>query len=482
MKKSSDTWSEEELEGINLHDKRLEDRAIKLLNRISSEPLSPINQACLNWAETKAAYRFFRNAAVEPHEILAPHIKNTVERGRKFKTILAIQDTAFFNYKTHPKTKDLGKFFQSSGLPRQEWRGLIMHTVFAVTPNGLPLGIIDQKIYAREKKPKKRPRQRGDRGKQQGGTLLPKESLKWIQGLINCNYHFEGSDCKTISVSDRESDIFELFEQAYLLKSSVLIRAKADRLVKGAMSPYYYRQNKQKLRRFMRKMKSRGIVTVNIPSRGGTLGNHHRSAELELRFAKVVIFPTQAKHSVKREPSELLVYAIYALEEHPPIGEVPIEWMLLTDIPVSTFDEAAEKIKWYSLRFRIETLHRILKSGFLVEQCRLGTAAALIRYLTLMSIASWRIYWITIVGRSNPKTPCTFFLTDSEWKVLYAKIYQTKNFPTQPITTQHAIHLIGRLGGFLDRKSDADPGVVSLWRGWGRLNDLVEGWCIASAA
>src|ERR1700687_6228810 len=102
------------------------------------------------------------------------------------------------------------------------------------------------------------------------------------------------------------------------------------------------------------------------------------------------------------------------------------------------------------------TSHRILKSGFLVEQCRLGSAESLTRYLTLMSVAAWRIFWITIIGRSSPNTPCTSFLTDSEWKVLYAKVYQTRNLPIHPVSTSRAIHLIGRLGGFLDRKNDGD--------------------------
>src|SRR4051812_15846183 len=117
MKKVSGIWSEQELQEINLHDKRLEARAIRLLNRISSEPSSPINQACLNWAETKAAYRFFKNDKVEPSEILAPHIHRTIDRARQFKTILAIQDTAFFNYQNHPKTKGLGVFFQKKRAP-----------------------------------------------------------------------------------------------------------------------------------------------------------------------------------------------------------------------------------------------------------------------------------------------------------------------------------------------------------------------------
>ncbi len=226
-------------------------------------------------------------------------------------------------------------------------------------------------------------------------------------------------------------------------------------------------------------MKSRRLsrqLIVNIPSRGGNLGSKPRLAELELKYSRVKILPTK-----KSVLNKVVLYAVHAQEIRPPEGEAPLEWMLITNIPVRSFDEAEEKVRWYSYRFRIETLHRILKSGFIVEQCRLANSEALARYLTLVSVAAWRIYWLTIIGRTSPGSPCTSFLSDSEWKVLYAKVYQTLNFPKHPISTSKAIHLIGRLGGFLDRSNDGDPGVIALWRGWRRLADLADGWNMANA-
>ena len=474
MKKFCADW-DNEFDQIELPDDRLPKRAVQLLRRFAAEPECPINQVCLNWAETKSAYRFFHNDRISPAALLSPHASKTRDRAQQFDRILAIQDTSYFNYTKHPKTVGLGSI---GGREQANLSGLLMHTVFAVTTNGLPLGILDQKIFARAEK-KKRRKQSTRR------WLSPpqdKESIKWVEGLINSHYGFKNSKCVVITVCDREGDFYELFEHAHILGAHVLIRSKSDRKVRGAYKgvQHNYEKCEKSLKKFMQTRKSRGMVLVEIPSRGGEFGNKARSAELELCYSRVQLLAPVG--SAKRRLNKVVVYSIYALERTPPKGEEAIEWMLITDIPVHTFSDAVEKVKWYSFRFRIETLHRILKSGFMTESCRLGTASSLTRYLTLMCIASWRIFWLTVIGRTNPDTPCTLFLTEDEWKILYARAYQTLKFPTHPISTRKAIHLIGRLGGFLDREHDGDPGVNTLWRGWRRLNDIKDGWNIANAA
>ena len=140
---------------------------------------------------------------------------------------------------------------------------------------------------------------------------------------------------------------------------------------------------------------------------------------------------------------------------------------------------ALEKVRWYCLRWRIEVFHKILKSGCCIETCRLGTAKRLIRYITLMSVIAWRIFYITLVARTNPQLPANKLLADEEWKVLYAKTHRTKNYPKEIPCIKAVVCWIARLGGFLSRKNDGDPGPIVLWRGWRRLADLCEGWRLA---
>jgi len=154
--------------------------------------------------------------------------------------------------------------------------------------------------------------------------------------------------------------------------------------------------------------------------------------------------------------------------------------MLLANQPVTTLEEAFERVHWYSLRWRIEMYFKVLKSGFRVEACRLGTADRLIRYLTVMGIVAWRLFMITLIARTNPSMPCSEFLSEQEWTVLAIKSTRHGSPPTSPPTIADALIWIARLGGYLARKGDSSPGTLVLWRGWKRLTDLADGWCLAN--
>ena len=123
--------------------------------------------------------------------------------------------------------------------------------------------------------------------------------------------------------------------------------------------------------------------------------------------------------------------------------------------------------------------HKVLKSGFHIEDCRLSEANRLIKYLTIMSIVAWRIFTITLIARTSPDIPCSGFLSTSEWQVLYARMNRGKKLPKHPPSMRKVVRWVARLGGFLGRKNDGDPGTIVLWRGWKRLEDLVDGWSLA---
>ena len=115
--------------------------------------------------------------------------------------------------------------------------------------------------------------------------------------------------------------------------------------------------------------------------------------------------------------------------------------------------------------------HKVLKSGFHIEQCRLGDAQRLIRYVTVISIIAWRLFRLTLIARTHPEAPCTTLLTEQEWKVLYCKVHNTTALPPTPPALHEVIVWIARLGGFLARKNDGQPGTITLWRGWKRLTE-----------
>jgi hypothetical protein len=175
----------------------------------------------------------------------------------------------------------------------------------------------------------------------------------------------------------------------------------------------------------------------------------------------------------------LKIHAIYVSEIKTPEGCFPIDWMLLYNLPINNFEDALEKIRWYCLRWRIEVFHKVLKSGLKVEDCRLSTADRLIRYLTLMSIVAWRIFWITLVARAAPNASCLLFLSNTEWKILFSKRHRNKKIPEQPPSVEEVVRWIAQLGGFLARKGDKSPGITHIWRGLKKFTDLIEGVNIA---
>lgn len=474
-------WAADEFKEVNLGDKRLDSRLIKLCDSFSKSPESPINQACADWAETKAAYRFFKNENVDVERIMHAHREKTYSRAANHRTVLAIQDTSYLIYTNHPNTKGLGKISLKKGknIDKIFSRGLVMHSCLAVTTKGLPLGLFDQKIFAREFRSEHERRSTGGRYVQDKLPVEDKESYRWIETLESTAK--VSTKAQVVTVCDRECDFYDFFKSADNNGSSVLVRASQNRTVNR--NSRYAEKNISKLWDHIMSKPTAGSYTVDICARQKTKhckGRIARAAQMEVKFGAFKMNPPRNNPKHKTEALPIIqMYAIHVLEKNPPAGEDAVEWMLLTNQPVSTFDEACERIHWYSLRWRIEMYFKVLKSGFRVESCRLGTADRLICYLTLMSIVAWRLFAITLIARTNPLMPCSELLTKLEWMVLAAKSSRNDSQPTPPSCIAEAIISIAKLGGYLARKNDGPPGTLVLWRGWKRLMDLSEGWSMA---
>ena len=466
--KALESWATQEFSETDLGDKRLTARMITIAEAISAKPESPINQACEDWSDVKAAYRFFANGNVKSKDISRTHQKETAKRIARHEVVLAIQDTSYFTYSNHPKTQGLGILSRSNGKKSTETKGLIMHTTFIVTTAGLPLGILDQNIYSR---PELTVEQKKAKKHNSNIPIEEKESNRWLVSLESVNSDLE-SKTKIVTVCDREADIYDFFRKAEELTSPVLVRASQDREVDVGS------ENTKRLWKAIGKKRRSGTVCVKVPAKEGAPA---REALLEIRFGKFTINPPKSnvKHKTEILP-KLKLSAVYISEKNPPSVATPLEWMLITNLAVNNFDEAVEKMKWYCLRWRIEVFHKILKSGLKVEECRLAYAERLIRFLTLMSIIAWRIFFATLLARSHPNLPCTVLLSEIEWKVLYAKIYRMLPTSETLLPTLKTVTIwIAKLGGYLARKKDPDPGPITIWRGWKRLFDLTEGWTLA---
>jgi hypothetical protein len=480
--KHAASWAAEEFAEVDLGDQRLNARLVTLCDRFSDSPESPINQACADWAETKAAYRFFRNENVEADAILAAHRRKTAKRAKAYRTVLAIQDTSYFVYTSHLTTEGLGKMSMKKGSHVEEIysKGLMMHACLAITTEGLPLGLLDQNIFARKLRPGHERRRNGGRYIQDALPVEEKETNRWLQALKTTGEALP--DTRIVTVCDREADLYDFFKLSQQLDAAVLVRASANRTVNRRSR--YAEKNVSQLWDYMLQQTVAGSYTLPLPKRAQTKhceAREARSATVTVRFAPLSLNPPRnnVKHKTESLP-DIDMHAVYVLEPDPPAGEEPVEWMLLTSLPVRSFAEACEKVRWYCLRWRIEMYFKVLKSGFRVEACRLGHAQRLTRYLMVMSIVAWRLFMITLIARATPETPCTQFLAANEWQVLFRKTHKNKPPPRRPPCAGDVVTWIARLGGFLARKGDGPPGTTTLWRGWKRLSDLAEGWNLAT--
>ena len=470
-------WAEDEFENLDLGDKRLNQRLVKLCDSFSQAPESPINQACQDWHETKSAYRFFQNENVDVGQIMTAHRDKTALRAATHKTILAIQDTSYFIYTNHPKTKGLGEISMKEGKHRETIysRGLVMHTCFAITTQGTPLGLFDQKIFARESRPDHERRCKG--GNQDRIAVEQKESYRWIETLETTSKI--AGETRIVTVCDRECDFYDFFKAASKNGSTVLVRAAQNRIINRKSR--YSEKKIEKLWGLLASKKVIGSYDVEVSAVAKSKhckGRTARTAHMEIKLADFKMNPPRnhPKHKIEAL-GDLHLYAVHALEKNPPEGEEPVEWMLITNQHVKNLAAAIEQMRWYALRWRIEMFFKVLKSGFRVEACRLGTADRLIRYLMLMSIIAWRLFMITLMARANPSRPCSEFLSKPEWTVLTIKASRAR---TVAPSIADAIVLIAKLGGYLARKSDGPPGTLALWRGFKRLTDLTEGWSMAN--
>jgi hypothetical protein len=455
-------WVRQEMGGVDFGDKRLDRRLMKVTEQLAKSPGAPINEACGDWPSTQAAYRLFNNPKVTAQALLEPHIEETVRRIAACSgPVLVLQDTVFFSYGTHPKTRGLGPIGKSNNA----WdRGLIMHNALALTRAGVPLGLLSQNIWARKEVPEEAYQEKIER--LQCTPIEEKESAKWLLALKETVAR-KPQGVQFITVADRESDFFEFLTQAEQLRASYLIRARTDRQLVAEDS-----EGCVSLLEALAEAKALGTLTVQIPGNGS---RRSRTAALQVRTARVTIKPPyrrgQAKVSGSTEP--ITVTVIGATEHGAAAGTEPISWVLLTNLRVEDFESAAEKIEWYAKRWGIETWHKVLKSGCKVEHCLLEEADRLKRFLTLFSIIAVRLMHVTYRARDEPDAPATVVFSLEEIEALHVRVYKTLP-PAAAPSLGATVRLLGRLGGHLGRKGDGEPGVTVLWRGWMRLYEDVE--------
>jgi hypothetical protein len=465
-----ENWAENEFGGAPIGDKRLSCRLVEVAAEKAEHPgLTYSGVAGGDWPKVKGYYRMIDkpdDSAVTMSNILLPHRERTIRRMKAQQTVLCIQDGSDLNYSNLSQCEGLGII--GTNQTQAQSRGLHLHSTFAVTTKGLPLGVLRAECSAPELKSE------NDNRPASAIPIEEKKTFCWIEGIRDCaELKKQMPQTSLICVADREADFFELFDEHRNNCSIVdlLVRAQYDRRTSGEhklfeaarQSPVQTRISIQIPRQSARPKKSKQKARPKRPK---------RTAEVSVRFVKIRLTPpSYCKHK-----DSVPVWVVHVREDTPPAGMEPIEWFLLTTIDIKTIDDALNCVKWYCLRWRIEDWHRVLKSGCCVENVAHKTANRLKRAIAINLVIAWRIMLMTLLGRKTPQLPPEVLFSDLEIKVLSA--YAKKKCYKPPDCLGAAVKLVARLGGYLDRTKDPPPGHQIMWKGYTKLQLMCEGFAL----
>ncbi len=446
-----------EVEGIDLGDKRLNRRSECILESLAAHPAASINAACEGWGGTLAAYRFFNNQAIEPKQILQPHVAATERRITEHSVVLIVQDTTELDFSSYPPA-------DAQCLNKEERFGLYDHTHLAVTPDRLCLGVVGVEEFDRAPE---------TLGKAHARRTLPieeKESLRWLTGYrLASQLAGEHSTTQIVSVADRESDIYDIFMEAeqHRTPADFVIRAKIERCTferDPDSGPAAYR----KVRDEVSASELRTMRTIELSR---TPQRKARQAELEIRAIEVVVKPPHARSSL---PS--VTYNVVLVEEINGSGDgTDVSWLLITSLPIDSVKDILRVIDYYVARWTVEVYFRVLKTGCRVEEIQLETMDRVKNCLAFYRIIAWRVVYLTHLNRECPSLPCDAVFDDCEWMSVW-KVTTQEEIPDTPPSLSEFMRLLTRLGGYNNRPSEPPPGPQAVWVGIRRMCDFATAW------
>ena len=476
---------------------RLKTRYKKVLDAISAKPSLKFPAACKGPPEVRAAYRFLDNEHVTFAAILNPHHEATLARIRAQPVVLIPQDTTELDLtRPHEVLAGAGPLNDTARV------GFYNHVSLAMTPEHLVLGVVDPEVWARDpvEFDKDADQKRAER---RAKPIAEKESFRWVAGYrAACRVAHEAPETLVISLADSEGDVYEYILEAQAVegvrKASFIIRACQNRAVvrpDGAEAAEPSLAEDAAAAEVVQRLREQVACTPVLAER--TLEIRARDARSQdqrkrkqPRTARTIVVDIRARRLKLRGPArpggklpDVDVHAVLVTERNPPPGEEPVEWLLLTDLPIDTVEDILRIVDYYTCRWQIEIFFRILKSGCKVEESQLETAARFEPYLALCLIVAWRVMHVMMLGRDCPELPCDVALDEDEWQAVYATVTKRPP-PAEPPSIQTMVRLIGSLGGWLGRKCDGEPGPKAMWVGMQRMTDLALGWraCAASRA
>jgi hypothetical protein len=475
----------DEMKTAALPDRRLNARLEAILDQLASRPTGSIPSACGGYAETAAAYRFFNNKRVTFTDVLQPHLDATKKRIEGQPVVILAQDTTELDL-----TRPQQQVAEAGPLDGSSRRGILLHKLHAFTPDGTPLGTVYAHYWTRPEEAV--PCSKRTSSERLAIPIEQKESHRWIASLEQAQQlASEQPNTQFVCVADSEADIYELLTAAMAKPDSTdwIVRACHDRtLVVGIDRGVGEGQEacedtpeSHKLRQRLLDTPVRFRQTIQIRERERKYNCEHRGrrqprgarpAEVEVRAARVTL---RAPWRPQEPLPDVTVNVVMVYEPNPPEGEPPVEWILLTNLPIETLDQIRQVIQSYCVRWLIEVFFRTLKSGCRVEGRRFEHVERFQRCLAIYLIVTWRTLYVCRLGRELPDISCEAVFDPMEWRSVYQVVHRKAPPPTPP-TLAEMVRMVAQLGGYVNRKRDDPPGPQTIWLGLQRTHDIALCW------
>jgi hypothetical protein len=471
-------WIVDELETVDLPDVRLDRRLGCILERLSANPQASFPQAFRGRSELEAAYLFFANPRLDEHNVLAPHVAATLARVRAQPVVLLVQDTT---------EADLTRPQEVVGGPLSDEKrvGLFAHPLLAFSPDRLPLGTVGLHVWQRD------PRSFGKRRTRKSRPIRDKESWRWLEGYRRaCAVAAAAPQTEVVCLSDSEGDIYECLLEARPQPgrrgARFIIRACHDRrLAAGGGGEPEGAALARKLSEALARRPELTRLTVEVSRRVALptekrkrkKARPQRQAELVVRAARLRLRgpPRSGAGLPGGRLPDLEVNCVLAREEAPPEGQEAVEWLLLTDLPVGTAEEALKVVSYYCIRWQAEVFLAVLKGGCRLEGRQLEGPEGFRVWLAVCLVLAWRVLHLTMLGRRDPAAPCAVAFDEEEWRAAYT--FVQGQAPAVAPTLGEMITVVAELGGYVRRgKGGGPPGPKVMWRGLQRLAEITACW------
>jgi hypothetical protein len=445
-----------EFEGAMLGDRRLAERLVTMGEALAARPDQALPDALLTEAGLEAGYRFVNNARVTAEAILAPHIEATVARSHRAGRVFVVHDTTTFHFN--------GRGFGPLRGARMG-EGFYGHMALAVSgvDEREPLGVVGLRTFERKDRPEGQRKSRAER-------RADNELAHWERLFDEVTESLDG--LRAVHVMDRQAD-------SYVLMANMV--GKADFVVRGAHDRIA-NSDGDGIRSVVAQQPVVLERTVQLSARPGTGINrkrhqpprNERTTVLDVTAVRVDLPRPKKNVSRTTTPSSISLSCVRVVEQAPPEGEQPVEWLLWSTLPIDTPEQVEEIVDIYRGRWLIEELFKAIKTGCAYQKRRLESPHGLLNLLAITLPVACRLLQLRHLARHAPEIPATRVLPQSQVDVLAAT--PRAALPDHP-TVRDALAAIARLGGHLRR--NGQPGWQILTRGYHELLVLEEGWLAA---